>query len=378
MAGGGDFSVAILAGGRSSRMGSDKALLELGGRPVVELIADNLDRLGRGLFISGGDPASFESFGLPVCADQYELTASLVGIYSALAAAWGGGCIVVACDLPFADRRLAALMARLAAGHDAVIPVSEKGPEPLFAYYSKACLGSMRRAIEAGDLRVMDALADLDIRLVATAEVEKVCDPQRVFFNVNTPGQLAEAERMPGGPRETGDVRTPLVCFVGRKDSGKTTLIEKLAAGMVARGLEVAYIKHDVHGFEMDREGTDTWRVAAAGARRVVISSPDAVASIERRERERDLEQIRDDIGAGADIVIAEGFKSSCADRIEVSLSSRSRRLACPERELVAVVSDRPDASSVVPVLDIDDTGAVLRFLLERYGLRARGGETLS
>ena len=246
------------------------------------------------------------------------------------------------------------------------------------AFYSRACLGDMRRAIESGEMKVLDALSQLDVRLVSTAEAGKVCDPDRVFFNVNTPEALAGAERMlDGAPAPDGAKpgRAPLVCFVGKKNSGKTTLIEKLVVALAARGLVVAYIKHDVHGFSMDREGTDTWRVAAAGAGRVLISSPDAVAGVERVARERDLEQLRDEIDGDADIIIAEGFKSSCADRIEVSLSSRSRELACPETELVAVVSDRTDAAAAVPVMDIDDVGSVLAFLLERYGLPAQRQE---
>ncbi len=375
------FSIAILAGGTGDRMGGDKAMRLLGGRPVVSYLMAGLGGLADDLFIAGGDAETFTRFGLPVCADHFSVRASLVGIYSALASARRRRCLVVACDMPFADPELIGLLARLAPGYDAVIPESAGGREPLLALYSRSCMGEMRRGIEAGDLRIMDSLSRLHVRYVSRSEVESVCDPRRVFFNVNTPAALVTAERWLGDdsgagavPVATELVGTPLICFVGNKDSGKTTLIEKLVPVLAARGLRTAFIKHDVHGFDMDHRGTDTYRIWQAGAGSVVISSPEAVASMVRVKEEKRLAHLHAGIDTDVDLVLAEGFKQSVADKIEVSRSGRSRTLACPEEELIAVVSDRPDAAATIPVIDLDDVDAVAELLITRYGLGCGSG----
>jgi molybdopterin-guanine dinucleotide biosynthesis protein B len=158
---------------------------------------------------------------------------------------------------------------------------------------------------------------------------------------------------------------------VGKKNSGKTTFIERLVRLLVAQGLAVACIKHDVHGFDMDREGSDTSRMAQAGASPVVISSPEAVAKLERAGQEKDLDELRAELDGKADIIIAEGFKSSGADRVEISRDVRSGSLACPEDELIAVICDRPQAAGRIPWFGLGDIEAVARFLVERYSLRA-------
>jgi molybdopterin-guanine dinucleotide biosynthesis protein MobB len=360
-----ELSVAILAGGSSRRMGRDKALALLAGKPVIVHLIENLSGLGKDTFIAGGDAGALGRFGLPVYPDRFQLRASLVGIHTALSAARNRWCLVTACDTPFVGPELVELMARQAPGHDAVIPRSHSGTEPLPALYCKTCLDEMKRNIEGGDLRILDSLKRLDVRFLTLSEVESFCDPDRVFFNVNTPEALERAGEMAATVE-----RPPLVCFVGRKNSGKTTLIERLVPRLRQAGQEVAFIKHDVHGFSMDHEGTDTWRIARAGARQVIISGPGALAEVSRREREMTLAELRRRIGPQVDIILAEGFKSAGGDRIEVSRSERSRELVQSEDELMAVVSDRPDAAASVPVFGMDDIEGIVNFLFERCRLR--------
>lgn len=354
-----------------------------------------LGPLTRDMFITGGSFHDYQGCGLPHVADQFETQAALVGIFSALAAARHDYCLVAACDLPFASLALGRLLARLAPGHDAAMPATEKGPEPLFALYHKRILPHLLACIEGSRLAVRPALEPLDVRLVAGRELARVCDPALALFNMNTAERLAEARRLaaagavmppgvfdlPGGAccdpdtrhgsgrgsRHHTDGDPPLVCFVGKKDSGKTTFLENLLPRLRARGLRVACIKHDIHGFQMDREGTDTWRLAQAGAREVAISSPAAVATLSRPAQELTLADLYDRVRVGADIVIAEGFKHGEADRIEVSRRARSTSLACSEADLLAVVSDRPGAAAAIPQFALDDFDGVAAFLVERY-----------
>jgi len=378
------FSIAILAGGESSRMGSNKALKILSGKPVISHLLDSLKSLSRDVFIAAGDVAAYEDLGFPIRGDQYGQKAALVGIYSALAASSNEFCFTVACDMPFSEPSLVMLLAGLAPGHDAVVPVSQRGREPLHAFYSRACLGRIRRRIENGELALHDLLDSLDVRYVDMVEMAPLCNPNMVFLNLNTVVDLEEASRMLSRMQkcreqswfaDAGPERPPVICFVGVKDSGKTTFLEKLIPALAWRGVEVACIKHDVHGFIMDHEGTDTWRLARAGAKKVMISSPDAVASLEAVAEERSLADLYEAAAGVVDLVIAEGFKNSAADRIEVNREQASGGdqvhdgLACPEHELVAVISDRPDAARTIPVFDLEDVEAVANLIMIRYGL---------
>ncbi|NNG47656.1 MAG: molybdopterin-guanine dinucleotide biosynthesis protein B, partial [Deltaproteobacteria bacterium] len=112
-------------------------------------------------------------------------------------------------------------------------------------------------------------------------------------------------------------LRLPVVCFVGRKNSGKTTLMEKVIAGLTAAGHRVAAVKHDAHHFEIDHPGKDSYRFKAAGADTTVISSPEMTAVVLRHREEMPLESILSRFVSGVDIVLAEGYKASPFPKIE-------------------------------------------------------------
>lgn len=369
------FSVAILAGGESSRLGRNKALEPLGGMSVVARMAHTLQPLTDDLFIVGGAQQDFESLQLPHVADQFQDQASLVGLFSALAACRNALCLVAAADLPFASAALAAHMAGLADDCDAVVPHCAEGYQPLFALYHKRCAGHFRERIAARQMSIQDALADLDVRLVEPPELRDFCDPEVAFLNLNSEAELAAAREIAAaeGTADRGIMyaaaaqRPPLVCFVGKKDSGKTTFLENLVPALRTRGWRVAYIKHDVHGFSMDREGTDTWRLARAGAEEIAISSPQALALLSRPPAELSLDEIRTRMSGATDIIIVEGYKGAAADRIEISRRARSSSLACRESDLVAVISDREDAATTVPLFALEDFEGVAGLIQERY-----------
>src|SRR5512134_4143595 len=98
----------------------------------------------------------------------------------------------------------------------------------------------------------------------------------------------------------------PIVSIVGKSDAGKTTLIEKLVPELVRRGYRIATVKHDVHGFEVDREGKDSWRHKQAGAHTVVISSPSKLAVIRDVEMDVTLDMIRERFIHDVDLILSE------------------------------------------------------------------------
>ena len=167
----------------------------------------------------------------------------------------------------------------------------------------------------------------------------------------------------------------PAVSFVALSGTGKTTLLEKVIAELGRRGRRVGCVKHHAHDFEIDREGKDSWRLTAAGASPMVISSPEKIAVVRIGLRE---EMTPQEIIArymdGADLVLVEGFKRESLPKIEIHRAEHSADLLCVTREgrildesLIAVVSDE-DLTLPVPVLPLDDIGAICDFL-ERHFL---------
>ncbi len=159
----------------------------------------------------------------------------------------------------------------------------------------------------------------------------------------------------------------PVVSIVGKSGSGKTTLIEKLIPILKKRGYRVATVKHDVHGFEMDREGKDTYRHFHCGADGVLISSPKKMALIKRVEREAGLQEMVERYYPDMDIVITEGYKSLDMPKIEVFRSSAHAEPLCAAGDnRVALASDEPMQVDC-PRFDINDAGAIADFIEERF-----------
>jgi molybdopterin-guanine dinucleotide biosynthesis protein B len=161
-------------------------------------------------------------------------------------------------------------------------------------------------------------------------------------------------------------MNVPIVCFVGKSGVGKTTFLEKLIPELVSRGHRVGIVKHDTHGFEMDRPGKDTWRLRQAGACRVAISSPQRFAIIGEVERELALPEVAERYLDDVDIVLTEGYKRSDQPKVELCRSARSRELLCSPEELVAVISDlRFDLPC--PQFDLENVAGVADLLEERF-----------
>lgn len=161
----------------------------------------------------------------------------------------------------------------------------------------------------------------------------------------------------------------PVVSIVSKKNSGKTTLLEKLIPELCRRGYRIGTIKHDVHGFDIDREGKDSWRHKQAGAETVVISSTHKIAMIKDVEEEYRLEEIISQFFSDKDLVLTEGYKRSDMPKIEVFRSAAHRtplHTDAGANHLVAIVSDIT-IDIGVPRIDVDDVPAIADFIEERF-----------
>ena len=165
----------------------------------------------------------------------------------------------------------------------------------------------------------------------------------------------------------SGENIIPIVSIVGKSGSGKTTLIEKIIPELTRKGWRVATIKHSHRGFDIDREGKDSWRHRKAGARMTVMSSPEQIASIETPERDLGIAELRDRYIHGVDIVLSEGFKGNAYPKIEVFRSVLKREMLCSKEDnLFAVASDVPMEIDI-PCLDIDDAQGIAHLIIDRF-----------
>ena len=147
----------------------------------------------------------------------------------------------------------------------------------------------------------------------------------------------------------------PVVSFIGKKKSGKTTVVLGVIAEMRRRGYRLAVIKHDTHGFEVDVPGTDSFRFREIGAEVVGISSPDKYVWVAGTEDERPLGELVRQIREPVDLVITEGFKRQDAPKIEVSRRARSTELVSSPDELLGIASDQQFPTYPTPQFSLDD-----------------------
>jgi molybdopterin-guanine dinucleotide biosynthesis protein MobB len=164
----------------------------------------------------------------------------------------------------------------------------------------------------------------------------------------------------------------PVVSFVARSGTGKTTLLEKLIAEMKQRGFRVGVIKHDAHRFDIDHKGKDSWRLTQAGADTMLITSPEKLAIVKQYDKEQEP-TLAETVAAycnDVDIVLSEGFKKSTMPKIEVHRQEISKTLLCRGEEydpnLIAIASDSP-LKVDVPLYDINDAQGLCDLIVERY-----------
>lgn len=158
----------------------------------------------------------------------------------------------------------------------------------------------------------------------------------------------------------------PILCFVGRSNSGKTTLIERLIPELVQAGYQVATIKHAGHGFDLDTEGKDSWRHKRAGASAVMVLSKGSLALFSSVSDEIKVEELRDRfLDRSIDLIIAEGWKSEGSPKIVV-VRDQISEVPVSLDGLLAVVSDKP-IDLPVPCLNRDDVPAVAELIIRHF-----------
>jgi molybdopterin-guanine dinucleotide biosynthesis protein A len=366
----------ILAGGRATRMGGgDKGLRLLGGQTLLaHVIARLAAQCGPLAISANGDPARMSGFGLPVLPDGLpvlpdglpDFPGPLAGILAGLdwAATFGAPAIVTAAaDTPFLPADLVARLTAaagpaglaLAASPDADGTVQR---HPTFGLWPVALRHDLRAALQGG-LRKITRWADSHQAGTAVFSA----GPFDPFFNVNTPDDLARADRHLHPQRVWG--------VTGWKNTGKTGLTERLVAYLTAQGLSLSTIKHAHHDADVDRPGTDSFRHRAAGAREVILSTPRRWALMHEPADGTEpplaahLARL-----SPVDLVLVEGYKSAPHPKIETHRPEAGQPLIAPADPMIrAVASTAAHPGLSLPVFHLDDTAAIAAFIRAEVGL---------
>ena len=157
-------------------------------------------------------------------------------------------------------------------------------------------------------------------------------------------------------------MKTKIITIVGKSNSGKTTLLEKLIALLTQRGYRIGSVKHAHDGFEMDKEGKDSWRHKKAGARSTLVISENKIALV--KDDKTDYIEKMSAYLSDMDIILAEGFKKQNLPKIEVfrTESMHKNPLCMEDENLIAFVTDsgyKPD----VPVFGLEDITGIAAFI---------------
>jgi len=197
-------SAIILAGGKSRRMGTDKAWLELNGEPLIVHVMERVQQVADEILISANDPARFAALAARVIPDAFPDAGPLAGIYAGLDAAKHDAALVVACDMPFLNVGLLEYMLSFAGDFDVALPnvagekraadsagdkplrAKDLNLHPLHAVYTKRCLGPMRAALERGERRMIGFHDGVRVRVITPGEIARFDPHARSVWNVNT------------------------------------------------------------------------------------------------------------------------------------------------------------------------------------------------
>ena len=202
------LTVCIQAGGQSSRMGQDKALKPFLGRPLIQRVVERLSPIAEEIIVTTNQPENYSFLDLPLFADLKPGRGALGGLYTAIASASQPFVAVVACDMPFASTLFFEAASKIMLEEDVDVVIAHAAPEaggagksagyePLHALYRReTCLPAIEAAMEADQWKVIAWFPQVRVRALTPEEVRAYDPSGLAFWNVNTPEEFAEAERL--------------------------------------------------------------------------------------------------------------------------------------------------------------------------------------
>ena len=193
----------ILSGGKSSRMGTNKALLPFRQKTNIERIKDAVATLFDDIILVTNEPETYEFLGIKTVSDIYPGMGPLAGIHAGLSASKYEENVVVACDMPFVSADLAEVLIKNLKHVDAVVPIIGGRQHPLFAAYQKKVVPEIESSLKENRLRMADLLGKVEVRYLEGNELQAFADGnlERIFFNMNHPEDYEHAKKWAEGEK---------------------------------------------------------------------------------------------------------------------------------------------------------------------------------
>jgi molybdopterin-guanine dinucleotide biosynthesis protein A len=180
----------ILSGGKSLRMGQNKAFIEIEGVPIIHRISGLFKELFQEVIIVTNEKELFENLDLKIYTDILPNKGALGGLYTGIYFSKFDYSFCVACDMPFINKSLVQYLAKNIDGEDVIVPRTKDGLQPLHALYSKNCLHPIKRVINQGKYKIIDFYSIVKVRIVEEEEFISLDPSKGSFINVNTPDEL--------------------------------------------------------------------------------------------------------------------------------------------------------------------------------------------
>lgn len=194
----------ILAGGKSSRMGTNKALLEINGKTVIETICEELDSIVNNIIIVTNSFEDYQYLGRKMVQDEWKEMGPLAGIHAGLSASETEQNLIVACDLPFISAELGTILLEQLSDYDAVVPEISGQLHPLFAAYRKDVKKEVENALKQNKLRIRGIFQNIHVKRLDETELRKLdySIDEADIFNMNHPNEYEQAKAIKSKGRE--------------------------------------------------------------------------------------------------------------------------------------------------------------------------------
>ncbi|WP_053983634.1 molybdopterin-guanine dinucleotide biosynthesis protein B [Niameybacter massiliensis] len=348
----------IVAGGKSSRMGTDKMYLTYEGESFIDTIVNSLQPASS-VYVVLNDQQDYVRKEVVILSDLIKEIGPIGGLYTALASVVEDYVYLWACDMPnhckdFMNYVLSYVEEDL---YDAYVICMPDGKiSPFGSVYHKRILPKLKTYIKQEKYKMVDFIESLHIKKIY---LNYTCfDPSRIFMNINTPiHYVALTKECPS-----------YIAISGSKNSGKTTLMTNLIGYFTAKGLQVGTIKHDGHLFEADVKGTDSYRHKQAGAARTLVYDTEKLCLV-KDQQQQGIETLLAYF-SGMDLVLLEGFKESVYPKIEVVREATHIPPVCNPETVLAYASDYL-LDTTIQQYELQDIEALAR-VIENYLKRSK------
>ena len=349
------ITAAILCGGKSTRIGREKAFTLLNNIPIFEHVLEKLKNIFSKIIISSNNPMLFEKYNIPIVEDIAKNKDAIGGIYSILKYMDTEYAFIVACDMPFIDEKAVEILIKNINDNDIVIPRINGRFQPLFAIYSKNALPEIEKSIKENNLKITSILDKSKTKVVSDSYFQSI-NIEKNFFNINTEKDYEKAVK--------NKFKDTLVIAIVAKssNSGKTTFITNLIKLFKQDNYKVAIIKDTFHKVEIDKKGKDSYKFFETGADSVVINSANELVVRKRLEKKFPVKYIKDKFLDEMDIILLEGHKTGNFTKIELIKDEQKDFLFENDPNIIAVVSNK-NLECSVPLFKHNEYKKIYEFI---------------